>query len=205
MSSNQGDHNRPGFRPRPQFPIWYFLAAIGLMLVLQNLLFAQPFEQLPYSEFRALLRQGQIGEVHIGAQTIRGKLHATQRNSDTTLTAKRFVTVRVDDPDLIRELDAQSVRYSGRYESDLLKSLLSWLIPLGLLLILWGFISRRMGAGHSVMNFGKSRARIYAERETGVTFNDVAGVEEAKEELARKCNITVSQVQFVFTAQQTIQ
>lgn len=183
MNSQQGDHQRPGFRPRSPFPIWYFLAAIGLMLVLQNLLFAQPFEQIPYSEFRALLRQGHIREVHIGAQTIRGKLHTTQRDADTTFTSKRFVTVRVDDPDLIRDLGAQGVRYSGRYESDVLKTLLSWLIPLGLLLILWGFISRRMGAGQSVMNFGKSRARIYAERETGVTFNEVAGVEEAKEEL----------------------
>jgi cell division protease FtsH len=183
MNSNQGNRNRQGIRPRPQFPIWYFLAAIGLMLVVQNMLFAQPFDHIPYSEFKALLREGRIDEVQIGAQTIRGKLRPPPSDTGTPPAAKRFVTIRVDDPDLIRNLEAQRVQYSGRYESDMLKTLLSWLIPLGLLLILWGFLSRRMGPGQGVMNFGKSRARIYAERETGVTFNDVAGAEEAKEEL----------------------
>jgi cell division protease FtsH len=91
--------------------------------------------------------------------------------------------VRVDDPDLIRDLEANEVVYRGQYESDLVKSLLSWIVPLGLILLLWGVFSRRMGPGQGVMNFGKSRARIYAERETGVTFVDVAGVDEAKEEL----------------------
>jgi cell division protease FtsH len=96
---------------------------------------------------------------------------------------RRFATIRVDDPDLIRTLESQAVQYSGRYESDFLKTLLSWLIPLGLLFIMWGFLSRRFGPGQGVMNFGKSRARIYAERETGVTFTDVAGADKAKEEL----------------------
>jgi cell division protease FtsH len=75
------------------------------------------------------------------------------------------------------------VDYRGQYENDLLKSLLSWIVPLSLIFLLWILISRRMGPGQGVMNFGKSRARIYAERETGVTFVDVAGVVEAKEEL----------------------
>jgi cell division protease FtsH len=183
MNGNQGNHNRQDLRPRPQFPIWYFLAAIGLMLVVQNLLFAQPFEQLPYSEFRALLQEGKIAEVQIGTQTIRGQLRQPPATTEPRPAPKRFVTVRVDDPDLVRDLRAKGVQFSGRYESDLLKTLLSWLIPLGLILVLWGFLSRRMGPGQGVMNFGKSRARIYAERETGVTFNDVAGADEAKEEL----------------------
>jgi cell division protease FtsH len=183
MNSNQGNPNDRGPRPRSQIPIWYFLAAIGIMLVVQNILFAQPQEQLPYSKFRALLSQGQLEEVQIGTQTIRGKLRLSATGTETEPLVKRFVTVRVDDPDLIRDLQEQGVHYSGRYESDLVKTLLSWLIPLGLLFVLWGFLSRRMGPGQGVMNFGKSRARIYAERETGVTFNDVAGVDEAKEEL----------------------
>jgi cell division protease FtsH len=153
------------------------------MLVVQNLLFTQPLEQLPYSEFRTLLRQGQIKEVQIGVQTIRGKLRAESAQPAASAASLRFMTVRVDDPDLIRDLEAQGVQYSGRYESDLVKTLLSWIIPLGLLFVLWAFLARRMGPGQGVMNFGKSRARIYAERETGVTFADVAGVEEAKEEL----------------------
>jgi cell division protease FtsH len=183
MNNQQGNRNPKSFTPRPQFPIWYIVVAIVLMLVVQNMLFAQPFEQLPYSELRTFLRQGQVEEVQIGAQTIRGKLRPPSASTTTPMPPRRFVTVRVDDPDLIRTLEAQGVQYSGRYESDFLKTLLSWLIPLGLLFILWGFLSRRFGPGQGVMNFGKSRARIYAERETGVTFTDVAGADEAKEEL----------------------
>ena len=183
MNNHQGRQNRKNLRSRPQFTVWYFFVAIGLMLVVQHLLFAQPLEQLPYSEFRALVRQGQIEEVQIGMQTIRGKLRAGSAQPTTLAVSRRFMTVRVDDPDLIRDLDTHGAQYSGRYESDLLKTLLSWIIPLGLLFVLWSFLSRRMGPGQGVMNFGKSRARIYAERETGVTFTDVAGVDEAKEEL----------------------
>jgi cell division protease FtsH len=183
MHNYQENRNRKSMRPRPQFPVWYIIVAIGLMLVVQNLLFAQPFEQLPYSEFRTFLRQGQVEEVQIGEQTLRGKLRLSPTNSNQQLASRRFVTVRVDDPELIRELESRGVQYSGRYESDFMKTLLSWLIPLGLLFVLWGFLARRIGPGQGVMNFGKSRARIYAERETGVTFTDVAGTEGAKEEL----------------------
>ena len=183
MNNQQGNRNPKGLTPRAQFPIWYIVVAIGLMLVVQNMLFAQPFEQLPYSEFRTFLRQGQVEEVQIGTQTIRGKLRPQPASTSAPPPPRRFVTVRVDDSELLRVLETNGVQYSGRYESDFLKNLLSWLIPIGLLFILWGFLSRRFGPGQGVMNFGKSRARIYAERETGVTFTDVAGADEAKEEL----------------------
>ncbi|ETX02253.1 MAG: ATPase AAA [Candidatus Entotheonella factor] len=153
------------------------------MLVLQNLLFAQPFEQWPYSKFKAYLRDGRVAEVRIDSQTIRGKLTEAESDGPEGRGRKSFTTVRVDDPELISELEKHHVDYRGQYENDLLKSLLSWIVPLSLIFLLWMLISRRMGPGQGVMNFGKSRARIYAERETGVTFVDVAGVEEAKEEL----------------------
>ena len=183
MQNEQENRRRPGMGPGTRFPLWYILAAIGLMLVIQNMLFAQPFEQIPYSEFKQHLRQDRIIEVHIGTQMIRGKMHSASADAPRQDTVERFATVRVDDPDLIRELEKHHVDFRGQYESDFLKNLLSWLIPLGLILLLWGFVSRRMGPGQGVMNFGKSRAKIYAERETGVTFVDVAGVDEAKEEL----------------------
>ena len=181
--NNQQDQRRPNPGPTSRFPLWYVLAAIGLMLVLQNLLFAQPFEQWPYSKFKAYLREGRVAEVRIDSQTIRGKLFEAESDLPGARNRKSFTTVRVDDPDLVNELEKYEVDYRGQYENDLLKSLLSWIVPLSLILLLWMFISRRMGPGQGVMNFGKSRARIYAERETGVTFVDVAGVEEAKEEL----------------------
>jgi cell division protease FtsH len=180
---NQQEPRRQGMGPGTRFPLWYILAAIGLMLVIQNLLFAQPFEQIPYSDFKTYVRQGRVAEVRIGTQTIRGRLHASRSDALGRQIMERFATVRVEDPNLVRDLEEHHVLFRGQYESDFGKTLFSWLIPLGLIVLFWGFLSRRMGPGQGVMNFGKSRARIYAERETGVTFRDVAGADEAKEEL----------------------
>ena len=180
MNSNQTNRKRKGIGPGLPFSFWYVLVAIGFLLVLQNVLFARPFEQLPYSDFKAALRQDRIEDVQISAHTIRGTVRPNTGEKSPPL---RFVTVRVDDPELVQELEAHHVKYTGQYDSDVVKTLLSWVVPLVFLFILWGFLSRRLGPGQGVMNFGKSRARIYAERETGVTFADVAGVEEAKEEL----------------------
>ena len=180
MNSNQPNRNRKGMGPGLPFSFWYVLVAIGFLLVIQNVLFARPFEQLPYSDFKAALRQDRIEDVQISTHTIRGTLRS---NTGEKAPPLRFLTVRVDDPDLVQELEAHKVKYTGQYDSDVLKTLLSWIVPLVFLFILWGFLSRRLGPGQGVMNFGKSRARIYAERETGVTFADVAGADEAKEEL----------------------
>src|SRR5262245_11916121 len=180
MNSNQPNRNRKGLGPGLPFSFWYVLVAIGFLLVIQNVLFARPFEQLPYSDFKAALRQDRIEDVQISTHTIRGTLRP---NTGEKAPPLRFMTVRVDDPDLVQELEAHKVKYTGQYDSDVLKTLLSWIVPLVFLFILWGFLSRRLGPGQGVMNFGKSRARIYAERETGVTFADVAGADEAKEEL----------------------
>src|SRR5262247_2329284 len=180
MNSNQPNRNRKGLGPGLPFSFWYVLVAIGFLLVIQNVLFARPFEQLPYSDFKAALRQDRIEDVQISLHTIRGTLRP---NTGEKAPPLRFMTVRVDDPELVQELEAHHVKYTGQYDSDLVKTLLSWIVPLVFLFVLWGFLSRRLGPGQGVMNFGKSRARIYAERETGVTFADVAGADEAKEEL----------------------
>jgi len=180
MNSNQPNRNRKGMGPGLPFSFWYILVAIGFLLVIQNVLFARPFEQLPYSDFKAALRQDRLEDVQISTHTIRGTLRP---NAGEKAPPLRFMTVRVDDAELVQELETHHVKYTGQYDSDVLKTLLSWVVPLVFLFILWGFLSRRLGPGQGVMNFGKSRARIYAERETGVTFADVAGVEEAKEEL----------------------
>src|SRR5919197_3495560 len=180
MNSNQTNRNRKSLGPGLPFSFWYVLVAIGFLLVIQNVLFARPFEQLPYSEFKTYLRQERIEDVQISTHTIRGTLRPSTNEKAPPL---RFMTVRVDDSDLVQELEAHHVKYTGQYDSDVLKMLLSWIVPLVFLFILWGFLSRRLGPGQGVMNFGKSRARIFAERETGVTFADVAGADEAKEEL----------------------
>ena len=180
MNGNQSNRTRKGLGSGLPFSFWYVLVAIGFLLVLQNVLFARPFEQLPYSDFKTALRQDRIEDIQISVHTIRGTLRSSTSDK---LPPVRFMAVRVDDPELVQELEKHHVKYTGQYDSDVVKTLLSWIVPLVFLFILWGFLSRRLGPGQGVMNFGKSRARIYAERETGVTFTDVAGADEAKEEL----------------------
>src|SRR5437870_9312768 len=180
MNSNQTNRNRKRIGPGLPFSFWYILVAIGFLLVIQNVVFARPFEQLPCGDFKAALRQDRLEDVQISSHTSRGTLRP---NTNEKAPPMRFLTVRVDDPDLVQELETHHVKYTGQYDSDVVKTLLSWIVPLVFLFILWGFLSRRLGPGQGVMNFGKSRARIYAERETGVTFTDVAGADEAKEEL----------------------
>ncbi len=96
----------------------------------------------------------------------------------------QFRTVRVDDPKLVEELEAAGVKYSGSRPAVFTQFLLAWILPIGLIVVLWIFISRRMGAaGQSVLSFGKSKARLNVDRNTGVNFKDVAGCDEAKFEL----------------------
>src|SRR5215831_10034939 len=96
-----------------------------------------------------------------------------------------FRTVRVEDKDLVSDLEAARVSFRGERPSLLSQFMVAWLLPIGVMILIWIFISRRMGsAGESILSFGKSRARLVAEKETGITFKDVAGCEEAKYELA---------------------
>jgi len=129
--------------------------------------------------------------VQIGKARIRGTYWlpgepALDRGADGAELKRpgRFVTIRVDDPGLVHELEALQVPYTGKREGGWLTTLFGWLFPIVLTVGLWGLMTRRMGgAARGFTNFGKSRARIYAEQETGFTFADVAGVDEAKAEL----------------------
>jgi cell division protease FtsH len=95
-----------------------------------------------------------------------------------------FRTVRVEDPDLVGELEKADVSFRGERPGFLSQFLVAWILPIGIMLVIWSVLSRRMGkAGESILSFGKSKARLVAEKETGITFDDVAGCEEAKYEL----------------------
>src|SRR5438445_7529376 len=151
------------------------------MLVLSSVWGTSAREQVSYSDFKTMLRQGRIVQVQIGEHTLQGTLRPTP---DTKNAQPRpFVTVRVEDPGLLHDLEAQGVQYRGQFENTVLKTLLAWLIPLGIGIVIWVFLVRRMSFGRGVMQFGKARPRVYAEPATGVTFADVADAEEAKEEL----------------------
>jgi cell division protease FtsH len=139
---------------------------------------AQTVEVLPYSEFERLLKEDKIDEVTVSDRHITGKL----KGSDT---GKKVAIANLVEPNLASRLDQYGVKYTRVYESTFLRDLMSWVLPALIFVGIWFFLARRMsqGLGGGFMSIGKSRAKIYVENKTGVTFSDVAGVDEAKAEL----------------------
>src|SRR2546421_5103124 len=166
---------------RTQFNVAYLLFAMVAILALQQWWHqAKTVEVLPYSEFEKLLAEHRIDEVVISDQRITGKL--TQKEGSKTVAVANLVP-----PDLAERLSKYGVRYTRVYESTLLRDVLSWILPALIFFGVWYFLAKRMagqqGLGGGFMNIGKSRAKIYVEKKTGVAFADVAGVDEAKAEL----------------------
>ncbi len=160
--------------------LYVFLAIFAVILVHDFIVAMQKVEELPYSEFRTLLVAGKVAEVTVTQQRLTGKLKPEGGSKEQKL----FTTVRVEDPDLVKELNAHNVTFSGVIESTFLRDLLSWVVPALVFAGIWFFVIRRFGQGQSgFMTVGQSKAKIYAEKDTKVTFADVAGVDEAKEEL----------------------
>src|SRR6516164_7256948 len=162
-----------------RFHIAYWVAAILGVLVLQYFYSAAAkIESIPYSQFAQLLQDHKIAEVAVSDRYIQGKLKEPLPSGKT-----QFVTTRVDPP-FADELQKYGVTYTGEVESTFIQDLLAWIVPVVLFFGLWMLIARRMGQGlGGVMSIGKSKAKIYVETDTGVRFDDVAGVDEAKDEL----------------------
>ncbi len=163
-----------------QINFWYIVFAIMSVIFLRNLwVQTQTIEAITYSQFEIYLDQGAIKEVTIGSNTITGTFTIAQDGKS------RFVTTPVA-PDLANRLNKADVIYTGAVENTWLTTLLSWILPALIFFGIWMFLIRRMGAGQGMgglMSIGKSKAKIYVESDTRVTFADVAGVDEAKAEL----------------------
>jgi cell division protease FtsH len=173
---------RPLTPPRPAFSMWYVLGLLLLLAVAQAWFLGTGGRAIPYSEFKSLVRANQVVEVTVGDQTIAGKLK--EPRGDGRQRSDLFVTTRIEDPKLVEELEAHQVKYTGEVVSRWLPEILGWVIPLLLLVALWSFFFRRIGGAEGgVMSFARSRAKIYAEDDVKVSFADVAGVDEAEEEL----------------------
>jgi len=163
------------------FSIWYIFLAIWAVILVHDFIHAvQKVEELPYSEFKALVASGKVAEVSVTAQKVSGKL----KPEGETKEEKLFTSVRVEDPDLTRDLTAHGVKVTGVIESTFFRDVLSWLLPVVVFIGIWYFIFQRLGqAQGGFMRVGQSKAKIYMEKDIKVTFADVAGVDEAKEEL----------------------
>jgi cell division protease FtsH len=163
-----------------RFHIGYWVGAALILLVVQYFYTtAQKVAAIPYSQFQQLLHDSKVAEIGVSDRYIQGKLKEPLPDGKS-----EFVTTRVD-PQFADELQKYGVTYRGEVESTLVQDLLSWILPVALFFGLWTFIARRMrGLGGGLMSIGKSKAKVYVEADTGVRFDDVAGVDEAKEELA---------------------
>jgi cell division protease FtsH len=164
--------------PKAHFSIWYFLLAFLLFSYLQQRYLSGKVETIPYSQFKQELAAGNVSKLTVGPEHITGTLKARDNKP-----AQEFTTIRVSDPDLVKDLDEHKISYSGYYESKFMSTLLSWIIPIAIFFLIWRFAMKKIGPGMGVMSFAKSKAKMFAESETRVTFTDVAGIDEAKEEL----------------------
>ncbi len=203
----------PGGNPRGWPPpnwgwmLWYFVLMLGTLWFWQEASRQLTTRTIPYSQFKELLAKHRIAQVTVTETDITGKVlaqpsppkaaaasetnavpRAAERQKNQPSLAKDdaypFRTVRVEDPDLVRDLEQASVEFTGVRPGFLSQFLWAWVVPIAAMLLLWSFLSRRVGSiGQGLMSFGSSKAKVVADKDTGVTFDDVAGCDEAKAEL----------------------
>lgn len=160
------------------FTFLYFIIAFVAMVAINSYLFKAEVKNVPYSEFKELIAKGKIGDIVIDTETLQGNL--TLDDGKKT----KFLTSRVEDPDLVKDLQKYNIKFAGYYENKIFKAIISWVLPFAIIFLIWNLLMRKMGGAPSnVLNFGKSRGKIYGEDEIKITFQDVAGVDEAKVEL----------------------
>ena len=187
-------------RQKTQFSLVYLFIALMVVFGVQSWLRAPRTVDIPMSQFLSLVHEGKVLRVSLGEREIQGVLKPGALPAPPAgpgdklrelLGAQQgpiiFTTARIpatDDYDIVRDLQASKVEFSGRIESTFWRDLISWLVPLVLMAALWLFLMRRMGGGPTqALSFGRSKAKIYDRKELKTTFADVAGVEEAKAEL----------------------
>jgi cell division protease FtsH len=167
-------------RTAPGGAVWYVLGFL-VLLALGQAFFVQmqTGETVSYSEFKTLVREGKVQEVTLSEDRVRGTLKAAGSERGKTFTA-----VRVTDAKLPEELEAHGVKYTGEVANRWVTEMIGWIIPLLFIVGLWAFFLRRMGGAEGgVMSFARSKAKIYADDDVKTSFGDVAGVDEAMDEL----------------------
>jgi len=165
---------------KTQLSIAYAIMTILLLLVMQSYFDGQ-VDTVKYSDFRQWLVEGRVATVYVGTDDISGKYYAESVGEGGLRT---FTVNKMEDPGLVELLQKHSPEYDGKREPTWLTSLLGWILPAVFFVGIWMFMARRMGGGAGgLMSIGKSKAKVYMEKGTGITFEDVAGIDEAKEEL----------------------
>ena len=159
--------------------VFVLIAMIGMLAVQYSVLHSQT-ATIPYSTFQRLVREDKVARVVVSADQIEGEY------KEAIDGKTRFVTTRIEE-DLAKDLDAHRVEYAGKPQGGIISLVLSWVVPAAVFFGIWLFLGRRMasqlGGGGGLMAIGRSKAKVYVESDTHVTFADVAGVDEAKAEL----------------------
>jgi cell division protease FtsH len=166
----------------PGWNLWYVLLGLWMLFLVGQLWFeSTQVTAIPYSQFLEYQQAGRVSDLVVGSTEITGKIVDPEEGQP-----ERFRTLRVD-PELADRLAKNGLEFTGAVENTWLSRALGWILPIGIILMIWMFLQRRLGQagglGSGLMSVGKSKARIYAEEDVKVTFDDVAGVDEAKEEL----------------------
>ena len=169
----------PDQHKKTQFSIFYIVAGLLLILGLQWFLGGGSVPDIAYSDFKKALEAGKIVDVAVSPTDIQGTMAASGGQTAP------FHTLRVDEPDLVKQLADKGVKYTGKSQGSFLGGIISWILPVAIMFALWNFFMMRMGSGGpGVLSIGKSKARLVADSGAKrVTFNDVAGIDEAREEL----------------------
>ena len=164
-----------------KFNIGYlFIALLAVLMLRDAWVGMNQVQTIPYSEFQHHLKSGELEEIAISNNLFQGKLKKPTADGRT-----RIVTTRVD-PELARDLSQYDVRFTGVVENTFFRDILGWILPALVFFGIWMFLAKRMageGGIGGMMSIGKSKAKVYVETDTKVTFADVAGVDEAKDEL----------------------
>src|SRR5580704_17850791 len=187
--------------PQWRLWIWYFLVTLLVLWVWQELGNQVEHRTIPYSEFKAYLAKGEVAEAVVKQNDIDGRIVPKPESETKTKPTESpasgaspgpaaekkpffFRTERIEDPGLVNELQAAGVQYGAARPGVISQFLLAWVLPIAVMVLLWNMLARRMGGqAQSLFAIGKSRARLVADPDTGVTFEDVAGCDEAKFEL----------------------
>jgi len=177
--------------------IGYFFIALVLLFLLQTYLASPQVETISYSQFKALVKSALLANLNVGEKAIHGeikpegvkqalppeRLKVWEGKLKDSKQGVPFVTIRVEDPELVTDLERAGINFKGEVINEWLPTVLSWVVPVVLFVLLWNFLFKRMDPRGGMMQIGKSKAKVYIEKKTGVSFNDVAGIDEAEEEL----------------------
>jgi len=182
--------NNPFTSLDPRFNFFYVALIFAVLWLWQSYFTTTIIRTIPYSQFKKYVERAEVVECMIKDSEIVGKVvpkgspPEQQKSSTSSDGSFQFRTIRVNDPKLVEQLQATGVTFSGMRPSFLTMFMTSWVLPIGFMLLVWYLIGRFLGkAGQSVLSLGKSRAKLYGEKQTGVSFDNVAGCDEAKFEL----------------------